>query len=112
MLTYFHSLYLLYYIIIIMCIDHPQRYNLKDRIVTAVDDYAHMRGQQLHQQTGGAVTACPRVSFSMAELRSFNNLSERLRMDPLRHMRALEAACRSVALEERGAGADKEGTFS
>ena len=39
----------------------------------------------------------------MAELRSQGNgrLSQRLRMDPLRHLRALEAACHSIAEEER-----------
>ena len=40
------------------------------------------------------------MSISMAELRS-EGLSERLRLDPLRHMRALEAACNMIAKEER-----------
>jgi hypothetical protein len=53
---------------------------------------------------------CPRVEISMAELRSQDNgqLSQRLRMDPLRHLRALEAACHSIANEERP-GYDKDG---
>jgi hypothetical protein len=62
---------------------------LSDRIVTALDDYEHMQAKEVS----------PRVSFSMAELRSAN-LAERLRLDPLRHVRALEEACRSVAIEE------------
>lgn len=57
--------------------------------MTAIDDYEHMQVQEVS----------PRVSFSMAELRSAN-LAERLRLDPLRHMRALEAACHLVATEE------------
>jgi DNA replication licensing factor MCM3 len=45
----------------------------------------------------------------MAELRSEDpRLSQRLRQDPLRHMRALEAACHAIASEERP-GYDKEG---
>ena len=57
--------------------------------MTAIDDYEHMQAQEVS----------PRVSFSMAELRSAN-LAERLRLDPLRHVRALEEACRSVAIDE------------
>jgi DNA replication licensing factor MCM3 len=46
----------------------------------------------------------------MAEIRSEDpRLSQRLRLDPLRHMRALEAACDAIASEERP-GYDKEGT--
>jgi DNA replicative helicase MCM subunit Mcm2 (Cdc46/Mcm family) len=45
----------------------------------------------------------------MAELRSEDaRLSQRMRLDPLRHMRALEAACDAIAGEERP-GYDKEG---
>lgn len=83
-----------------------QRYNLSDRIVTAYDDYEHMQTQG----TGPQDTPL-RVSFSMAELRSAN-LSERLRLDPLRHMRALEAACHSIANEERPGYDIKAGTLS
>jgi DNA replication licensing factor MCM3 len=47
--------------------------------------------------------------ISMAELRSQDpRLSQRLRMDPLRHIRALEAACDALASEERP-GYDKDG---
>ena len=45
----------------------------------------------------------------MAELRSEDpRLSQRMRLDPLRHLRALEAACDAIASEERP-GYDKEG---
>lgn len=46
----------------------------------------------------------------MADLRSQDNgkLSTRLRLDPLRHMRALEAACHEIANESRP-GYDKTG---
>jgi len=45
----------------------------------------------------------------MAELRSVDGqLSQRLRHDPLRHMRALEGACHLIAHEERP-GYDKDG---
>jgi hypothetical protein len=46
----------------------------------------------------------------MAELRSAN-LSERLRLDPLRHIRALEAACHLIADEGRP-GYNKAGKFN
>lgn len=48
----------------------------------------------------------------MAELRSHGNgsLSQEMRLNPLPHIRALEAACHSIALEERP-GYDKEGRF-
>ena len=46
--------------------------------------------------------------MSLAELRSENPvLAQRLRHDPLRHMRALEAACHAIAAEERP-GYDKD----
>lgn len=45
----------------------------------------------------------------MAELRSeYPRLSQRLRLDPLRHIRALESAMDAIASEERP-GYDKEG---
>jgi len=54
---------------------------------------------------------CPRVRVSLGELRAEHpRLAQRLRYDPLRHLRALEAACHEVALEERP-GYDKEGKF-
>ena len=68
---------------------------MTDRIITSCDDYSHMQSQG-----SGMQNTAIRVSFSMAELRSAN-LSERLRLDPLRHLRALEAACHFVADEGR-----------
>lgn len=76
-----------------------------DRINTSIDDYAH-RSKSLSVEGWG----CPRVDISMAELRSQDNgtLSQRLRGDPLPHMRALEAACHEIASENRP-GYDKNG---
>ncbi|CAJ1953617.1 unnamed protein product [Cylindrotheca closterium] len=80
-----------------------ERYGHVDRISTAIDDYAH-RSRNLKVEGWG----CPRVNISMSELRSFEQLSKRLRHDPLRHMRALEAACHEIAQESRP-GYDKNG---
>jgi hypothetical protein len=79
-----------------------QRIQLADRISTAIDDFHAVKG---------AAAGCPRVSISMAELRSQGDgqLSRHMRFDPLRHLRALEAACHNVATEQR-AGYDKDGT--
>ena len=51
------------------------------------------------------------MNINMAELRSLENggLSQRLRRDPLPHLRALEAACHEIAMEARP-GYDKNGT--
>lgn len=79
--------------------------SMGDRISTAVDDFAHhTRGDKRVAGYG-----CPRVSISMAELRSHGDgsLSQQLRMNPLPHMRALEAACHDLAKEERP-GYDKQ----
>jgi hypothetical protein len=83
----------------------PQRFNYVDRISTSIDDYAH-RSKSLSVEGWG----CPRVDISMADLRSQDNgiLSQRLRRDPLPHMRALEAACHDIASESRP-GYDKHG---
>eukprot|EP00521_Asterionellopsis_glacialis_P014452 CAMPEP_0195308248 /NCGR_PEP_ID=MMETSP0707-20130614/38125_1 /TAXON_ID=33640 /ORGANISM="Asterionellopsis glacialis, Strain CCMP134" /LENGTH=820 /DNA_ID=CAMNT_0040372511 /DNA_START=101 /DNA_END=2563 /DNA_ORIENTATION=+ len=96
-----------------------ERYNCTERIATAVDDYVH-RSRTNGGSAPGAGKGngsagqdavgwgCPRVRISMAELRSEDpQLSQRLRLDPLRHLRALEAACHSLASEERP-GYDKE----
>lgn len=84
-----------------------QRFNYVDRISTSIDDYVH-RSKSLSVEGWG----CPRVDVSMADLRSQDNgtLSQRLRRDPLPHMRALEAACHDIASEARP-GYDKHGTF-
>ena len=83
-----------------------QRHNYLDRINDATDDFAHLtRGKKAVAGWG-----CPRVSISMAELRSFGDgsLSQQMRLNPLPHFRALEAALHSVAVETRP-GYDKEG---
>ena len=74
---------------------------MTERITTAIDDFKH--ASSLSKSGSAASTVIntnPRMSISMAELRS-EGLSERLRLDPLRHMRALEAACNMIAKEER-----------
>eukprot|EP00980_Cylindrotheca_fusiformis_P018667 scaffold6219_cov146-Cylindrotheca_fusiformis.AAC.2 len=81
-----------------------ERYGHVDRICTAIDDYAH-RSRSLAVEGWG----CPRVNVSMSELRAASGqLSSRLRRDPLRHLRALEAACHEIAQESRP-GYDKNG---
>lgn len=76
-----------------------------DRISTVIDDYTH-RSKSLSVEGWG----CPRVNINMAELRSQSNggLSQRLRNDPLPHLRALESACHDIAMEARP-GYDKNG---
>lgn len=78
-----------------------------DRISTAIDDYID-RSRRLSVKGWG----CPRVQIGMADLRSQDNgqLSSRLRFDPLRHFRALEAACHEIASESRP-GYDKNGVY-
>ena len=73
----------------------------------AIDDYA-----QRSKSLSVAAWGCPRVEISMAELRSQDNgqLSNRLRRDPFRHLRALEDACHEIAKDERP-GYDKNGTI-
>jgi len=82
-----------------------ERYQYVDRISTVIDDYTH-RSKSLSVAGWG----CPRVNINMAELRSQENggLSQRLRLDPLPHIRALEAACHEIAVEARP-GYDKNG---
>ncbi|OEU09319.1 MCM-domain-containing protein [Fragilariopsis cylindrus CCMP1102] len=82
-----------------------ERYQYVDRISTVIDDYTH-RSKSLSVEGWG----CPRVNINMAELRSQGNggLSQRLRRDPLPHLRALEAACHEIAMESRP-GYDKNG---
>lgn len=81
------------------------RFSYIDKISTAVDDY-NERSRRLSVKGWG----CPRVEIGMADLRAQDNgqLSTRLRKDPLRHMRALEAACHDIATEHRP-GYDKNG---
>ena len=73
----------------------------------AIDDYTQ-RSKSLSVEPWG----CPRVDISMAELRTQDNgqLSNRLRRDPFRYLRALEDACHEIAKDERP-GYDKNGTI-
>jgi len=81
------------------------RFQYIDRISTVIDDYTH-NSKSLNVEGWG----CPRVNINMAELRSEGNggLSQRLRRDPLPHLRALEAACHEIAMDARP-GYDKNG---
>lgn len=81
------------------------RFQYLDQISTVIDDYTH-RSKSLCVEGWG----CPRVNINMADLRSQINggLSQRLRSDPLPHLRALEAACHEIAVEARP-GYDKNG---
>mmetsp|Transcript_10990 Transcript_10990/g.16918 ORF Transcript_10990/g.16918 Transcript_10990/m.16918 type:complete len:796 (-) Transcript_10990:51-2438(-) len=82
-----------------------ERYDFEERITTSLDDYVQRSQDSKKQSTGWG---CPRVRISMPELRSLDpELSHRLRNDPLRHLRALEAACHNIASESRP-GYDKE----
>lgn len=82
-----------------------ERFQYVDKISTVIDDYTH-RSKSLSVAGWG----CPRVNIQMAQLRSMGNggLSQRLRRDPLPHLRALEAACHEIAMEARP-GYDKNG---
>jgi len=98
-----------------------ERFGHTERLATVVDDYVHRSRAHAgddEQGKGGKTGAstsgdgvgwgCPRIRISLAELRSENpRLAQSLRHDPLRHLRALEAACHAVAAEERP-GYDKE----
>jgi len=86
-----------------------QRFNVISRIETSVDDFVQ-RSRKLqngsNKGSNGAIDAvgwgCPRVRFALSELRSENpRLEQRLRADPLRHLRALEDACHEIAKETR-----------
>jgi DNA replication licensing factor MCM3 len=68
---------------------------LTDRIATAVDDFDHL------SKTGDNAAIRPRVSISMAELRSDRELAQGMQRDPLRNLRALETAVHALATEER-----------
>lgn len=86
-----------------------QRFNVISRIETSVDDFVQRsRNLQNGPKKGlsGAADAvgwgCPRVRIALSELRSENpRLEQRLREDPLRHLRALEDACHEIAKETR-----------
>lgn len=99
------------------------RFGYTDRIGTAIDDHvqrsaaAAARGGSNKSASGGADSATttggggpaggslighPRLRIPLSELRSHDaRLSNALMRDPLRHIRALEAAAHDVGLEER-----------
>lgn len=71
--------------------------NYTDKIFTAIDDF---RAQS--NRNGSAASGFPRIEFSLTDLRSYNSaLEQNLRDDPFRHIRAIEAACYSLAISER-----------
>ena len=77
--------------------------------MTAIDDFSVQSSNQTSGGGKGAAASngitsagCPRVKLNLTELRSFNlDLEQNLRYDPLRHIRAIEAACHAIALAER-----------
>jgi len=74
-----------------------ERFNQVERISSAVDAFERIRNEKHNKRQ-----VCPRVKIFLQELRSDNpQLAQRLRNDPLRHIRALEWACHSIASEER-----------
>jgi hypothetical protein len=89
---------------------------LEGRISTAISDLRHREEEQQQQQgddhaAGSAKNlACPRLFLRMAELRTYDApLPQRFRLDPLRHMRALETAAQDIA-EQNEPGYDKTRT--
>ena len=85
--------------------------SFEGKISTAIADVRHSEAQQKQHQSDESVAnknlACPRLFMRMAELRAYDaQLPQRFRMDPLRHMRALETAAQDVA-EQNEPGYDK-----
>lgn len=82
-----------------------QRFQFGDRIRTCVNDY-----ETLKRENPTAASGCVRVPFDAVELRSADDpgLWREFRLDPLRHLRALEKAC-SDAAEKEVPGGLKEG---
>ena len=96
------------------------RFGYADRIGTAIDDHYQRSnaanassggGKQGKEQSSSATTTLvghPRLRIPLSDLRSHDpRLSNALLRDPLRHIRALEAAAHDLALEERP-GYDKQ----
>jgi len=80
------------------------------RVATSIDDYNALRAGRLAgsqaghktQRAEGVGWGCPRVKIRLAEVRSdHSQLEKGMRSDPQRHLRALEAACHVIGLEER-----------
>mmetsp|Transcript_483 Transcript_483/g.1109 ORF Transcript_483/g.1109 Transcript_483/m.1109 type:complete len:816 (-) Transcript_483:168-2615(-) len=95
-----------------------ERFSYAERISTAVDDHVR-RGSRggsggkgpspdAAGGVGGSLVGHPRLRVPLSDLRSHDpRLSNALLRDPLRHIRALEAAAHDIALEERP-GYDKD----
>ena len=85
--------------------------SFEGKISTAIADVRHSQAQQKQLQSDENVAnknlACPRLFLRMTELRAYDpQLPQRFRLDPLRHMRALETATQDVA-EQNEPGYDK-----
>lgn len=82
-----------------------QRFQFGDRIRTCASDY-----ESFKRENPAAASGCVRVPFDAVELRSADDtgLWQEFRLDPLRHLRALEKAC-SDAAEKEIPGGLKEG---
>jgi hypothetical protein len=91
---------------------HKQGTPFENQISTAIADVREASQQQQYDiENATAATnrniACPRLFLRMAELRAYDaQLPQRFRLDPLRHMRALETAAQDVA-EQNEPGYDK-----
>jgi len=83
---------------------HEDRFGYAERIGTAIDDHVQ-RGVRKGSSSGagaGSLVGNPRLRVPLSDLRSHDHrLSNALQRDPLRHLRALEAAAHDVALAER-----------
>ena len=87
---------------------------MEGKISTAIADVRHSEVEQQQQHADEYISnknlACPRLFLRMAELRTFDpQLPQQFRMDPLRHMRALETAAQEAA-EQNEPGYDKTRT--
>lgn len=89
------------------------RFGYADRVGTAIDDHYQRstnassggkqgKGQGSSSATTTTLVGHPRLRIPLSDLRSHDpRLSNALLRDPLRHIRALEAAAHDLALEER-----------
>lgn len=87
---------------------HEDRFGYTERIGTAIDDHVQRSARKGGPAPagadagGGALIGHPRLRVPLSDLRSHDpRLSNALQRDPLRHLRALEAAAHDIALEER-----------
>ena len=91
-------------LIFLMCLFF-QRFQFGERIRSSANDY-----ETLKRENPASATGCVRVVFDAVELRSADDASlwQEFRLDPLRHLRALEKACAEAA-EKEVPGGLKEG---